>query len=56
MTRREKEPLRPLTGKGRETLGQIGRAQSEPASHASRRRVLLKVTCPSREFSSVREQ
>jgi len=43
MTRRQKEPLRPLTDEERTVLTQIGRAQSEPASHVARAKVLLAV-------------
>ena len=43
MTRRRKEPLRPLTAEEREILEQIARAQSEPASHVARAKALLAV-------------
>ena len=43
MTRRQKDPLRPLTDEEREVLEQISRAQSEPASHVARAKVLLAV-------------
>ena len=43
MTRRQKNPLRPLTGEERTVLEQISRAQSEPASHVARARALLRV-------------
>jgi len=43
MTRRRKEPLRPLTAEERELLEQIARAQSEPASHVARAKALLAV-------------
>src|SRR5262245_17579348 len=36
MTRRQKDPLRPLTTEERDTLEQISRARSEPASHVHR--------------------
>ena len=43
MTRRQKNPLRPLTEEERTVMEQIGRAQSEPASHVARARALLRV-------------
>ena len=43
MTRRRKDPLRPLTGEEREVLERISRAQSEPASHVARAKSLLAV-------------
>jgi transposase len=43
MTRRRKEPLRPLTQEEREILEQIARAHSEPASHVARAKALLAV-------------
>ena len=43
MTRRRKDPLRPLTQEERETLEQIARASSEPASHVARAKALLAV-------------
>jgi hypothetical protein len=43
MTRRQKDPLRPLTEEERALLEQISRAQSEPASHIARARALLSV-------------
>jgi transposase len=43
MTRRQKEPLRPLTDEERAILIQISRAQSEPASHVARAKALLAV-------------
>ena len=43
MTRRQKDPLRPLTEGERALLEQISRAQSEPASHVARARALLSV-------------
>jgi len=43
MTRRKKDPLRPLTDKEREVLEQLSRAQSEPASHVARAKALLAV-------------
>lgn len=39
----KKDSLRPLTDEEREVLRQISRAQSEPASHVSRAKVLLAV-------------
>jgi len=43
MSRRRKDPLRPLTDEEREVLQQIARARSEPASHVARARMLLAV-------------
>jgi len=43
MTRRRKDPLRPLTQEERELLEQIARAESEPASHVARAKALLAV-------------
>jgi transposase len=43
MTRRKKDPLRSLTAKEREVLEQLGRSQSEPASHVARAKALLAV-------------
>src|SRR4030042_1966929 len=43
MSRRQKNPLRPLTDEERTVLKQIWRAQSDPASHVARARALLQV-------------
>jgi len=43
MTRRRKDPLRPLTQEEREILEQVARAGSEPASHVARAKALLAV-------------
>jgi transposase len=43
MTRRQKEPLRPLTDEERSVLKQVSRGQSEPASHVARAKALLAV-------------
>lgn len=43
MTRRQKDPLRPLTEEERELLVRIGRSQAEPASHVARAKALLAV-------------
>ena len=43
MTRRQKDPLRPLKAEEREILEQVARAQSEPASHVARAKALLAV-------------
>ncbi len=43
MSRRRKDPLRPLTEEERVVLEQIARAQSEPASHVARAKALLAV-------------
>jgi len=43
MTRRRKEPLRPLTQEEQEIVEQIARAGSEPANHVARAKALLAV-------------
>jgi hypothetical protein len=43
MSRRQKEPLRPLTAEERQVLGEIGRARSERADVVARARALLAV-------------
>lgn len=43
MTRRQKDPLRPLTDEEYVVLTKIGRSQSEPASHVARSKALLAV-------------
>jgi transposase len=43
MTRRQKDPLRPLTDEERKVLEQVSRARSEPASHVARARALLAI-------------
>jgi len=43
MTRRRKDPLRPLTTEERQVLERISRAQSIPASHVARAKSLLAV-------------
>lgn len=43
MTRRRKDPLRPLTDEEQTVLTQITRARSEPASHVARAKTLLAV-------------
>jgi transposase len=43
MTRRQKDPLRPLTKDERELLVRIGRSHAEPASHVARAKALLAV-------------
>jgi transposase len=43
MTRRQKDPLRPLTTDERHVLDQISRARAEPASHVERAKLLLAV-------------
>ena len=43
MTRRQKDPLRPLSDEERAVLIQISRAQSEAASHVARAKALLAV-------------
>jgi transposase len=43
MTRRRKDPLRPLTGEERAWLERISRASSAPASHVARAKAVLAV-------------
>lgn len=43
MSRRRKDPLRPLTDEELTVLEQIARARSEPASHVARAKMLLAV-------------
>ena len=43
MTRRQKDPLRPLTEEERAALERLSRATSEPASHVARARLVLAV-------------
>jgi transposase len=43
MTRRQKDPLRPLSAEEREVLERISRAQSDPASQVARAKALLAV-------------
>jgi transposase len=43
MSRRQKDPLRPLTEEERTLLTQISRAHSEPVSHVARAKILLAV-------------
>lgn len=43
MTRRQKDPLRPLTPEERRALAALSRAQREPASHVARARLVLAV-------------
>lgn len=43
MTRRQKDPLRPLSDEEREVLERLSCAQSEPASHVARAKALLTV-------------
>jgi hypothetical protein len=43
MTRRQEDPLRTLGAEEREVLERISRAQSDPASHVARARMLLAV-------------
>lgn len=44
MSRRRKDPLRTLMEEEKEVLRQIARAQSEPASHVARAKILLAVS------------
>ncbi len=48
MTRRQKDPLRPLTPEERVALAQLRRARSEPASHVARARLVLAVAAGQR--------
>lgn len=43
MTRRQEDPLRPLTTEERNLLTQIGRSHTEPAAHVARAKALLAV-------------
>ena len=43
MTRRQKDPLRPLTSEERDWLTRISRSHSEPAAHVARAKALLAV-------------
>ncbi len=43
MTRRQKDPLRPLTDDERQWLVRVARSQSEPASHVARAKAILAV-------------
>jgi transposase len=43
MTRRQKDPLRPLTPDERDWLRRIARSQAEPAAHVARAKALLAV-------------
>jgi glycerol-3-phosphate dehydrogenase len=43
MTRRQKDPLRPLTEEERKLLIRISRSHAEPASHVARAKALLTV-------------
>jgi hypothetical protein len=43
MTRRQKDPLRPLTAEEQTSLERLARSQSEPASHVARAKALLAV-------------
>lgn len=44
MTRRQKDPLRPLSSEEREMLERLSRASREPAVHVIRAQILLAVT------------
>jgi len=43
MTRRQKDPLRPLTAEEQTSLERLSRSQTEPASHVARAKALLAV-------------
>ena len=43
MSRRKKDPLRPLTDDERDALTQVSRSQAAPAAHVARARILLAV-------------
>ena len=43
MTRRQKDPLRPLTEEERNLLARISRSHAEPASHVARAKALVAV-------------
>ncbi len=54
MTRRQKDPLRPLTAEERRALEQLSRAQSEPASHVIRAQLVLAVAAGQRYTAAAR--
>ena len=54
MTRRQHNPLRALTAEEREALEQLSRAQSEPASHVARARLVLAVAAGQRYTAAAR--
>ncbi len=43
MSRRQKDPLRPLSGEEQGQLERLSRAQTEPAAHVARAKALLAV-------------
>lgn len=43
MSRRQKDPLRPLTEEERRFLQQLSRSQSQPAAHVARAKAILAV-------------
>jgi hypothetical protein len=55
VTRRQKDPLRPLTPEERAALEQLRRAQSEPASHVARARRGLAVAGGQRYTAAARD-
>lgn len=54
MTRRQKDPLRPLTPEERTALEGLSRAQSEPASHVARAQLVLAVAAGQRYSAAAR--
>ena len=54
MTRRQKDPLRPLASEERAALEQLSRAQREPASHVARARLVLAVAAGQRYTAAAR--
>ena len=54
MTRRQKDPLRPLTEEERAALEQLSRASSEPASHVARAKLVLAVAAGQRYTAAAR--
>ncbi len=54
MTRRQRDPLRPLTPEERAALEQLSRAQRAPASHVARARLVLAVADGQRYTTAAR--
>lgn len=54
VTRRQEDPLRSLTPEERSALEQLSRAQSEPASHVARARLVLAVADGQRYTTAAR--
>ena len=52
MTRRQTDPLRPLTAEEQTSLERLARSQSEPASHVARAKALLAVAAGQRSTAA----